>query len=350
MFCFLLIELFPGYVRTSEITTANVITHLFLLGCFIMPLVYLGNKIDIKAALSSISEKSLHVFSLIVIVTGIMCIILSFPMMVETFMIGDFREARGIRFADGFNTGFSSYGIWGIIASIGANTYFPALILFFYYLITKKSKIMTALLFTSSLSIVVMNLAIAGRDGIFRYGLLLLFAYITFKNDIKVFHTKKTKIIISSLLMSAIAIFYIISQSRFESSDQGVVKSLLDYAGQPFYNFSYYINRFSNQDNPITSILPIFSSGSYEIKVINTNISLNTFGTIVGSFIVRIGTFYTFIICVIHSVDIVMTGFFYYMQATKSQQFSLIGLLVIAFILQKLSYKNKRLQNIKMHR
>ncbi len=341
-----------------------VIYHIFTTWIFISPIIIHGNRLDIESL--KISEKRLNRISIAFILIGALTMILSIPGIISVLSFDSFEGARQDAIWGENDNSFYSYGLIGYIATIGMITPMFVLFLAFYRLFClHKPDIVFYLLMLTSLSGTFMNLTIAGRDGLVRWFMFIIFNIIIFKKQFSLklipFFIKISFVIIFSI---SVFFFTIITFSRFgEGSD--ALLSIVDYLGMSEYWFSeVYKGVGAECLFGFSSIFPIIPDGanSLEIAKMSLNFSTSSFHTFVGSFVLRVGTIWTIVMggvfnliyrhshvktnnylhnffCYMIFYQIVYIGIFYFVFALLAWQCSFLIIYVLSL---KFSFNARR--------
>lgn len=355
---------FPHMIKyPGRITFEAVSVHILFLWLFMFPLVRFGNALKPENLI--INPRKIKKFAWCIIVPSIAAMALSAYDLVTIFAFGDMLALReAFLSGDVSNLYVSKYGPIGYLVSFGPQISFLAMFWGFYYrFFLKEKSIITTLLFVSSLCMPVNNLVIAGREGVIRWILFILFSAIFFKKYIKYSENKKLIKWLGIVFGVILVVFMQISIDRFENSDNGLFASLLRYGGEQFYLFSYNYYFFSdNGMQTVGQLFPIISQETLEIYNQNALVSvdyfLNSFSTFVGTFIKNVGFYNTLFICLgafflftisfwksrrwekcslakftgfLFCYEIVLLGFFYYLHSGRFTQFSIITYIFLAF-------------------
>jgi oligosaccharide repeat unit polymerase len=190
----------------------------------------------------------LFVTSWIIGVLSLISVIYFFPIALKGLLLSNIEAARNEIRLTGVNYLVEDSLINTLASSI---SYFYQVAILFYFLsiITKQSKILTQVLFLSSLSYPLYVFAYLGRDGILFwffsfYGLFIFFKkFMEPKQNYKI-----NRIFLIASILGFIG-FFIISLSRFGSTSNyefGFIGSIIDYFGQTLSNFcALYNAKFS---------------------------------------------------------------------------------------------------------
>lgn len=368
--CFSILYYFypSSIVYKNRITFTSILSHIFLLSLFIGPFVIHSKKIDFRSF--NISERGITFFSWCVIIPSILAMLVSIYDVVDILAFGNYEQARNAYVNGEIDGGYiRRYGYLGYIMSLGPQTCFVAVTLFFYFYFYKKKKTLGLFIFIASFALVIQNLAIAGREGFVRWGLYFGFNVILFKDYLS-YKSNKTfwkLIIVAGIVM--IVIFNAITLDRFEDIDNGPFYSIICYAGQPFYFYSYNYDAF--WDKNIGGFFSIFTliGGNEEVNSeLYTDFATNTFPTFVGSFLYRVGLLRTTIfglvwffllnivfglkrmfrfstfITYITLCDVILIGVLYFIHYPRFTQVTMVFYIILAFILC-LIFPNKRITN-----
>ena len=296
----ILVLFHPDYVANKVYFDATLY-HLTISVLFMQPIVAYGNKLDVCKL--CIPDYLFNRVSYSLIIIGSLTIILSISGIKNVLSFDTFEGARENAIWGEDNTSFYSYGLIGYIATIGMNTPMFAIFMAFYRLYKhKKDDLVFYLLFITSLSGAFMNLTIAGRDGLVRWIMFFICNIAIYR---EYFSFKKFPFILKILgiimLVFVGAFFVLITFSRFGQGEDAVM-SIIDYLGMSFYRFSE-IYRGVGVDYlfGFQSIFPIIPGGmnSLDIAKLELNFSTSSFHTFMGSFVLYVGTFWTFVMAVI---------------------------------------------------
>lgn len=340
------------------------------------PIIRYGNSIKIENI--NVSYRTLKIFSWFIVICTISCVIISIMDIGRIMLYGDFRQARDAYMMGEFETEapVKRFGPIGYFYAMGRLVSFIATFLFFYWkFYLKRNQLITILLFIGSFTIAFDNLTIAGRDGIIRCVLFYLANYTLFKRYIIFKQNKGTIATLLILLAVGGYFFSAISSDRFQKSKRGVLFSFVRYGGEQFYLFSYNYQRFFDEGiYSIKTMFPLIYGDQYSAHDLNkkarADFYLNTFATIAGSFVQRVGVInsiflvlcgfitlsllfwrkYKFspnislakIISFLILYEVLLLGFFYYMHYTRNLQLYLIFCIVFAYLIPKIKYSSKK--------
>ena len=358
--CTLLSWTSPDLIKFPDrITFESVIVHIFLLSFFSWPFIAKANKI--KPNNLDISKTGVKIFALSLIIPSYLAIIASVYGVVDIIAIGNFNEARTAYLLGDVSGGYiEKYGVLGYIMSLGPQTCFIAVTLFFYCFFYKGYKKLGYSLLIASLALVIQNLSIAGREGIIRWLMYFGFNIILFRDYISYSKCKQFWNLLIVCILFMFVFFAAISNDRFESSEGGVGISLLSYMGQPFYNFSYMYDAFANQSNQsLIEILSILGDSHKELEQKDVDFATNVFPTFVGSFIRSVGLLKTLLLGVIMFVickitfygkmklsfyntiayivlfDVILFGVLYFIHYIRFTQITMVVYIILASIICK---------------
>lgn len=356
----------------QRITFLSITFHSCILLFLLFPLLRFGNILKIENV--KISIKVLNHFSIYIIIPSLVSIFISLSTISLIFRMADMHAARQL-FLDGSLEGsfVTMLGPLGYVISLGKCCSSIALVLAFYRIFYLKNKgIISILLLISSLCYPLFSLSFAGRDGLLRWGLLLIFNLILFKKYISFKSNRKMWLGLGCIGICFLFILGKITYDRFKNTE-GVTYSVLRYIGEPYYIFSYGFHRFGEnpmKDN-IFAPFPIITQDKSENTNLNDTYSadyyLNTFSTIAGSILMKIGAYRTFLlfmilflilfqiygkynrpICIsftkfigfIIYYEVCLTGVFYYMYDDRFVQAGIIFYIVLAYIIDRTGYKS----------
>lgn len=356
--------LYPGSIKIEEISLISISSHLLLLFLFMFPIIRLGNLLTINIFQNTLNKVNYKYLFTFLIVTGLVAIIICIPKVIAIFAIGNFGDARGLVLDDNFDMGFYRYGFVGILGIAGCYISFFSLFFSFYLLfIRNKCNIIFYLLLITSFTIVVVNLSIAGRDGLLQWMLFLSFCIVFYRKKITLHKIPKyLAIIITLCVIFTTFLFIKISVDRFGENTGDLIFTWLNYLGQSFYYYSYFFNYVGTDGQyGIEAIIPILSFKASVSSLAGMNqiyypFPVNVFSTFVGSFILKTGYFTTLIVALFFFLltisikrkniknsipklilyltvyQIIMLGVFYYMFPTKSSHLTFIFIYFIVYM------------------
>lgn len=363
-------------IHKERITFSSVTFHCFCMFLLLFPVVYNGSNIRIGRL--KIDKSLLKLYYWLIIIPSVLSIILSSFDVVKIFAFNNLLDARNAFLSgDVSNLYVERYGLIGYVASLGQQLSFLSMFFLFYqYFVKKERSMITLLLFISSFSMVVNNLAIAGRDGIVRWFIFLGICLVLFKKYYSYKEYKKLFLILTVAGTVLIIPFFLITTDRYGESDEGALYSVFRYLGEPYYLFSYDYNRFYEKGFSEVGILfPIITQKTYEMYNLNSVVladyHLNSFSTMAGSFVKRAGVMNCLAVCIcwfvisflilykpnatrrrlslgylvtyLFLVEIVVLGMFYYMHGARFTQLTILLYILIAICLQGISdyYRSK---------
>lgn len=368
--CEVLFIAWPDSIRYPErVTFTSVLFHIFLLVLVLLPLTRFGNSLTIDKV--DINRRTLAVFSWCVVIPALAAMWVSLSDVGAMLgLYGDLSDARyAFMEGDVSNLYIERFGAWGYVMSMGTATSFLSIVLGFYYLfVLKKRGLLTVLLFLASFSLVVNNLAIAGREGVVRWILFFGFCCVLFRHHMSFRGHKIFWFLVVGGAAIIITAFLIISQDRFGHQGRGVLYSFFYYIGEQYYYFGYGLDRFGGDGmtGDILSPFQLFQSGKDDIFFLNeryyADYYLNTFPTFVGSFLVKMGAWRTTVLCVIIFVllyaafwkirpgkkasftrfvgylmcyEIALAGVFYFLHGARITEFAMIVYVLLAYVLKQ---------------
>lgn len=177
------------------------------------------------------NKQFLDIFSAVIILLSFYSIVFYASTVRFIFSLGDLGAAREIRYVEGE---FVEAGILNTIASVSAANYVFAIVLYFIYKILGNSKTRCRLLFVSSLSNAFHVLSFVGRDGIVFWIFTFVFCYAFFRPYLQKSQKKEIEKIFFIGGSVMLIPFFLISISRFGSTDGGTGNSIISYLGQSF--------------------------------------------------------------------------------------------------------------------
>jgi len=354
--------LFYDFYDASRIVWYAVVYHLVCLYLFLAPLVKVINRYSYRFHFRE--NWGIRMFSYISITLCSLAIVSAATKFKTILSMDNLSLARTLYNRGELHDGGSS-GLLEYFGTIGGMFSYVALFFFFYYLIFyPKQKLLIILLLVASFADPLYSLSAVGRGGIIRWGLLFVFFYLFFKNQL----TRKVKrIIFKSVLFLCgplVVVFLLITLSRFTGRDNPVIYFILSYLGQSFIYFSYNFDLFFNDTFGGRMNFPIFFPNSPGISdQLNEEIVadhyLNTFSTFVGSFYKDMGFFKTLILALLFNLlasisykytrkpysfvrtivlvillQIFLNGLFYYMYSGTTAMRSIILIVILAVTIQ----------------
>lgn len=373
IFCF-----YTPYIEHPErITWLSVICHIVLLWLFMYPLVRFGNAV--RADKLKLNLKALDIYSWAVAVPSLLSVLVSGFDVVQIFAFGNFLDARMAAMGGEIsNLYVSRFGVLGYIISFGPQLSFISTFLAFYYkFYLNKNNLLANLLVVCSLSIVLNNLAITGREGLIRWIFYCASCAVFFKKYIK-YKNHKLLFNVAGIFLALIMImFSLITSDRFEEDDYGPFFSILRYGGEQFFLFSYDFNRFFDSGyGSLAEVFPVITQQIPEIYDINSKVYadyyLNTFSTFVGTFLKEAGFWPTFALAVFSFIclsmifwrkskficlsltkligflfyyEVVLLGFFYFLHIGRMTQLSMVVYILLAWAI---SHSSRKLSRVKL--
>jgi oligosaccharide repeat unit polymerase len=246
---------------------------------------------------------------------------------------------------------------------------YPICIFFFFYIsYYYPSKILFALLLIiSSLSIVVVNLTIVGRDSFVQWIIMFVCNYIFFKPLLKTNIKRRILLIGSTIIIIAFIVIVFITLQRFGERPKDVIDNILSYFGQGFINFSKYFELFPDGSFFGRMNFPFLFPIEEQVSFSNLNstfptisFGLNVFPTAIGTFYMDFGYIGTIVLSIliflllllikllyiksftnyflfIFILQILICGVFWFMQSSTMFQKIFLLLLLIS-LYKKLMY------------
>lgn len=353
----------PDYINLP-ISLEAVIHHIICLSCFILPVIYYGNRISFIVHFNSMGVKYI---AIIIVLFSLMGILTDIPKYYAVFSQPSLAAARMLNI-EGELIEKSSGGLSSYLIAIGRASSLLCLFLFFYCRSFLHERWLLVILFVSSLTTLSSNILAAGRGETFRYIYQLAVCYLLFRPYMKKV-SKKMIFSFSIIVVFFLSFVYTVTASRFGSDS--VIKNVLDYFGQSFINYSSVYDIF---DDPLfmgrknfAGLFPVeYRISSLDVnQYVHTGFYLNVFATLIGSFLMdfgHIGTlmfsflsglmlvmffklsmpFFVKVFIYIYTVDIVLFGMFYYYAASSTVLLSLIALFFLCVLLySNLKYRFK---------
>jgi len=304
VYLFYCTDLYPGRVVSLE--SVAYYCGIFLL--FILGVISIERSFK-PLDNSVMNEKIILLFSYFLIVISLISFIYSFSRL-SSDQLGSLDKVTQIR--DDYNVNSAnnenqSIGLLGYIVG-PANVLNGVKIFLFFYLINffryKHTKL-AYLLLICSLTSVVENLTIVGRNATMHWLILLMLNYTLFSAYLHLSLKRKLKRLFYCILPLLLLPIIFITIARFATErDAGMLKgfissfnSVIDYFGQGFINFSYIYDYAFNFDFYGKFTFPVFwgseALGHYEMNNMPyfryALISLNSFYSFVGSFYMDFG-------------------------------------------------------------
>ncbi|WP_163146256.1 O-antigen polymerase [Acinetobacter indicus] len=354
--CALYVAFFTTMFDSDRLSIYAVTYHLVCLFLLLFPIVNFGNKLKGYR----LDDATLKVFTFVIIFFSFMSLFLYLPDVIEVFKMG-LSQARVAFYMGTLKA--ESDGLLEYLKLPGKGLSLVAPFFLFYYIVNyPEKKLLIYLLLISSMVDVLFTLTNAGRGGLIRWAFVMIYFYLTFKNEI---NSKLKKYITSSLTILGVAffsIFMITTVGRFSDREHSILDYILSYAGQPYIYFSYQFFDFFDITSYGTRIFKIFSSDvddTYYLDMVTGQLDYgtNTFSTLAGDFYKDLGFYFTFLLCLFHFIlylfvyktnvfnrlkvfkitlfsimlCIVLNGYFYYQYSSASD--TKIFLLVLFFSL-----------------
>lgn len=314
------------------------------------------------------SRSILDIFSNVIIVLSLFSIIYILPSVREAFSLENLASARtDIELGNSFH----KPGLLNTIASVSSSLNIFPILLFFIYSAIGDCKFRLVLLLISSLSEPIYILSFVGRDGIVFWLFATIFCYLLCKPYLRVEFIKKFNILIWVIFILILIPFMLISISRFEESDYGMIGSIISYLGQGFVNGPLLFG-IDNLRTTGGSCFPLF----FEITGIEPPKEIGSvqigdwcswyFSTTIGSFYRDLGALglsillcvfniyfrnnsvkirkkclpFNFIIIYLLYFRLVAEGVFYFREYTRGGNFFIVLLLLSSLYFSKIDYCN----------
>lgn len=263
-----------------------------------------------------LNEKVIVLFSYFLILISIISFIYSISVInkMQIFSLEDINMHRNefvekSAASEGANLGFLGY-ITG-----PSNMLCGIKIFMFFYLITfyrREHKILSYLLFICSLSYVIENLTVVGRDAMMKWLVLLLLNYIIFSVYMNSKLKRKIKLVFITLIPIMLVPTIYITIARFSTSNEtsllkgfvSTIDPIIDYFGQGYINFSRIFDYAFNSDLYGKLTFPIFwgkeALNHFELNSMPyfryATMPLNVFHTFIGAFYIDFGFWGTIIL------------------------------------------------------
>lgn len=207
------------------------------------------------------------------------------------------EDAANVRYETTSEGGYSNFAQNSLLAYVDIfaryYSFMPLALTFYYIKFSPGKKVLILVLLFCSIVNPIISLKVASRDVIIRYVVVFAICYYYFRGNIKKEWTNNLKTFFVVFGSFAVAMFLVISISRFEDrTDNGTLVSFVQYFGQGFANFSKFFVDFPDglrPDNHGAVRFPIFAEQA--VSSLNTNDTvaanyyLNVFSTSVGSFV-----------------------------------------------------------------
>lgn len=286
-----------GKYEDREISFESSVYLILCLFLCLSPVVKFGNKYSSVRRLSDIYkyENVLYILACFCILT----IVMRIPDVIRIIKSEDFLLER-LNF---LNKEQHTVSIIDYISAIGEKSVFLLIVMYFYYKVSGRKKIISILLFICLFSPIFQAIAKISRSVSFSYIVYLLFCYLLFRRNFSIYTKKIVKITSIFLLFIIILFVYKVTDNRFVGYGEGIMVPILDYWGQSFINFSrdfdYFFNGYFWGRLNFRFLFPA------SMQVPNMNLSevygftydVNVFSTMIGSFYMDFGIF-TFFVCV----------------------------------------------------
>lgn len=361
-----------------EISLNSIFYYCGFLTLFFLPfLSYRHFDINLIRKPNILYFRKISWFFILTNVSGIL-LILKYILFVLSNNPGSFKnDAESLLLSLGYNLNFLEM-IGQFLLSYFSDFY-VIIIVFFFYSITflENTKKFNILLFVSSLGTVFNGLQVGGRTQIIYWLLIFTSCFLFFKKHMNAPVLKFSKQISLGVLFALVSYFAVVTIDRFGNeaptlSDYNEAISLLDYSGQSFINFNYFLQNFDDKNFTLSRIFPITSDffnvlinkPKFDLWDYRDGLSLNIgiFYTFLGDLYVDIGVlgtiiyliFYLFVFYFSQRFDnqkrekdfhqlilyfallqLPLNGLFYYSLWNKTATFSIVGTIIIYFILKK---------------
>lgn len=279
-----------------KITIVPTILYVIFMFLSIYPL-YVFNTNRKRKIEASINSNHLNLVIAVYIVVLVLMIILFGSTIPERLVLSNMKEFRSMNYIEDTSliSDFSFEKKVIALLVIGLSTGASALLVLFYYCLafTNKSRLFLLLLLFLSMLPILNGILNMDRSNTFYWILLFIMGFFLFKPYLP----RKKKRFIYKMAFGVIGIlvlyFMAVSIARFTDSDSGTANALLDYVGQPYLNFCNEWNNLKIEGVSFADLFPViklFPPLMPEIKIINpSDISINGFHTLAGSFIYTLG-------------------------------------------------------------
>ena len=284
-----------------DINVIPTFFYCFLISLTIYPFYrFNSNKItDIKLPNRKLFDFIVYFYFISFVVT----LIFNISILRNILVTGNYGELRTAMYKEGLENGMTNLSGNFLMLLMPFNIITVSsyvMLLFYFYSICflKKSKLFNAMIFVSSLSMVIQGILTIDRSKVFYWLLFLYLAFVLFK---KFFHKKQRRKINRNLFVIVgimLLYFVLVTISRFEDRAMGPGNAFLAYAGQPFIYFCEFWDHFSLPKKSLQMIFPFISEyitgtsqGREWIYYIdrNTNLPADVFFTSIGMFIRDVG-------------------------------------------------------------
>lgn len=344
------------YYIDGAITTDGAIFVLLLL-VLLLPLLVINEKSTVEIRIPS--EKTFNLLSGIIVVASLYSVIFYSKAVLLLLNLPDLEAFRYLLVTDGHP--FIKPNIFNTIATLAANFYLFAIVLFFISLILRSHWILSLSLFIASFSYPIKAFAYFGRDGVIFWLGAFFMAYLFFNPYMDMKLKRKVKSIIVFFIIILGALFTAISLIRF-SEPLSVIKSVVSYIGQQplvFIETSSLLTTITYGTRSFELFTNFFQIGdltsSYIYSLGNNDYVSWMFGTIVKNFYVDFGFLGTLVFLLILSVtamiyfcvnfkrityikvfvymsylQLIFQGVFYFTYSGKINNFYLLLLVVLA--------------------
>lgn len=291
------------YYRDTQLNLWAICYHLALMFLLLIPLRRFDQRADMPLVdLNQVSK----IFTIGVIICSIIYIIDGIQYVDIYTILNDVSSLR----AD-LNEGENRTGnaLIGYIAYFYTTLSVAPLVLMFYYLIkSPERKVLIFILLICSLGTVIVELRFAAREFLIKYVYLAFCLFFILRKKFSI-RTKKTIITGGIVLFSIIlAIFLFITFLRFgDRSDTSTSLSMLNYFGQGFVNFSEGFVTHPDGVFPQkgTGTFPFFAGATrshFNVDdLVNSSLEMNVFRTIIGSWQLDCGIYWTVLITIIYA-------------------------------------------------
>lgn len=249
--------------------------------------------------------KEIDMFSIIIIVLCLIKIFYDIQNIDIGILLSDVQSLRNSLIEGQYR---SSNVILRYLCFFAGQYWSIALVLAFYYMRHYPHKsLLIALLFISSLGVIVSGLTVAAREYLIKYVFLFLVLTYWFLPTIMSRWRRTIRTLLFVFGGFFVSFFLLITFLRFGDNSHYAytpLESLLSYLGQGYIYFSSYFLEFPEGATGGAVKFPFFvgrSISAFNLEdVVYSNVTLNTFSTTIGSWVLDVGIYWTVIITLIH--------------------------------------------------
>lgn len=217
-------------------------------------------------------------------------------------MMGNWADIRS-EYYNSWGESMKATSLLERVESNFSHILFICMPLAFYYFSNNQRRL-GILLFIVSLTTLVQSLKDAERQDLLLWIAGIVMSYLMFKDSFKQTTVRKIRIALTILISLVVIVIGSITIARF-GEDSELINSLYDYSAVQPYNAAYFLENLSDQALGGRLNFPIFFGGHIVLEIndyINSDVFLNSFSSIVGSYYKDFGYFTIFIALLVASI------------------------------------------------